>query len=57
MMLWVSTIFLVKVRLAKSKMQPEHNIKYKKQQYSFWANLVKKIEIVSLMWNSVPRLI
>ena len=27
------------------------------RKYPFWANLVKKINIVSLIWNLVPRLI
>ena len=27
------------------------------QKYHFWANLVKKIEIVSLSWHLLPRLI
>ena len=27
------------------------------RKYTFWANLVQKIKIVSLSWNLVPRLI
>ena len=27
------------------------------QKYSFWANLVKELKIVSLGWNFVPRII
>ena len=27
------------------------------QKYTFWANLVQKIKIVSLRWNLVPRII
>ena len=27
------------------------------QKYPFWANLIKKIKIISLSWNLVPRLI
>ena len=27
------------------------------REYAFWANLVQKIEIVSLRWNLIPRLI